>query len=63
MAIVRIKHLRKLKYCRDGTRAFFRRYGLDWHKLRRGELDSQELRNTNQPKAILLAELAERDMK
>ena len=41
--IVRIEHLRQLRYCASGVRAFFARYGLDYaHFLAEG-IEAQEL--------------------
>lgn len=37
------RHLRELRYCNRGARAFFERHGLDWSRFLREGIDAAEL--------------------
>lgn len=56
--IVTMKHLRAIKFCAYGGRAFFARYGLDWSAFLRGGIAASELEATGDALALKLVEFA-----
>lgn len=47
MTIVTMQHLRKLKYCSRGVRAFFEKYNLDYQKFLKEGVSEEDLKKTN----------------
>jgi hypothetical protein len=57
------RHLRKLGYCRRGTREFFYRHDLDWSEFLRNGLPEQEFLATGDAMAIRLVKVARDEQK
>jgi hypothetical protein len=60
MTIVRIEHLRKLKYCARGVRKFFEKYNLDYQKFLNEGITEKELMETNDAMAFAAIEEAKK---
>ncbi len=61
--IVRISHMRAAGLCVTGSRAWFRRQGLDFRDFAKNGIDAEKLRATGDPipmRAVVIAE-AERE--
>jgi hypothetical protein len=56
--IVTHRDLKALRYCNNGTRAFFTRHGLDWSEFVRNGLPAEKFTETNDAMAIRLVEFA-----
>lgn len=63
--IVTLAHLRSIPgygprpgFCASGSRAFFKRHGLDWDSFRRTGIEADELAATGDALAIALVEWA-----
>lgn len=56
--IVTLTDLRAAKMCSGGTRAFFKRHGLEWSDFVKNGIDSEVLENTGDAMAIRLVEVA-----
>ena len=57
--IVHMRHVRSMKGCSRGARAFCERYGIDWPAFLKGGIPASRLRATGDAMAIRLAEIAE----
>lgn len=53
--IVRIEHLRELRYCARGVRAFFARHGLDYVEFLKRGIDAETLLHASNNDAMALA--------
>lgn len=53
--IVRMEHLRELRYCARGVRAFFQRYELDYSKFLSDGIDSASLLTATNNDAMAVA--------
>lgn len=58
---VRFQHLRLVRYCPDGTQAWWLKHGLDWRDFVRNGIDGQVLLDTGDPMARKLVEAARDD--
>lgn len=58
---VRFKHLRGVRYCPDGTKAWFERHNLNWRDFVLGGIDGQVLLDSGDPMARKLVEAARND--
>ena len=58
MIIVKMSHLRELKYCSKGVRAFFVRYNLDFQNFLKHGIDEETLSKTNDAMAFRAIEKA-----
>lgn len=56
--IVTHQHLRALRYCNNGTRAFFERHGLDWSTFVKVGLPEEDFLKTGDAMASRLVEFA-----
>jgi len=52
MIVVKIEHLRKLRYCSRGVRKFFEKYELDYSRFLREGIAENELVKTNDAMAF-----------
>jgi hypothetical protein len=57
-ALVKLEHLRALKFCSRGSRAFCERHGLDWARLVREGLPVEQVMATGDAMAQMAAERA-----
>ena len=55
---VTIADLREVKYCANGSKTFFTRYGLDWRSFVKNGIPASELEATGDAMAIKLCEVA-----
>lgn len=58
---VKLDHLRRLRYCMAGVRAWCERHGLDYNTLRTEGLPVEELEATGDHFALEAARLARED--
>jgi len=56
--MVRMEHLRRLKFCSRGAREFCQQHGLDWSRLVREGLPVEEVAATGDAMALMLVEVA-----
>ena len=56
--IVTMRDIRAAKMCSSGTRAFFKRHGLDWHSFLKEGIQAELLESTGDAMAIRLVEVA-----
>ncbi|WP_041366504.1 hypothetical protein [Methylophaga frappieri] len=61
MARVYIRHIRQLRYCRDGFLNWGARNGFTLREFRNG-VETKALRETGCPFAVAVAELAEKEV-
>lgn len=54
---VTIADLRSLKYCANGSKAFFGRHGLDWRKFVKEGIPVEELEATGDAMALEICEV------
>lgn len=54
---VTIADLRTVKYCANGSKAFFTRYGLDWRSFVKNGIPASELEATGDAMAIKICEV------
>jgi len=57
--IVHMRHVRAMKGCSRGARAFCERHGIDWSAFLKEGIPASRLRVTGDAMAIRLAEIAE----
>lgn len=58
MILVRHSHMRTLKYCNKGARAFAKRHNLDWHQFVNEGIPEEQLLATGDAMVIPVVELA-----
>lgn len=56
--LVRLEHMRSLRYCSRGARDFFERNGLDWATFIKEGLPVEQIEATGDAMALKLAEVA-----
>lgn len=56
--IVTVADMRKVKYCVDGTKLFFKKHDLDWKEFVLNGLDEEEFAKTNDGLADKMVEAA-----
>lgn len=56
--VVRLEHMRSLRYCSRGARDFFERNELDWATFIREGLPVEEIEATGDAMALKVAEVA-----
>lgn len=56
--IVTMRDIRAARMCSSGTRAFFKRHGLDWWKFLRDGLPADQLEATGDAMALKVVEIA-----
>lgn len=59
--LVHPRHMRALKYCARGARAFFRRHGLDWQRFITTGIPAEELIATGDAMAAAVVDQAKRE--
>lgn len=55
MIIVKLEHMRRLRYCSKGIRAFFVKYSLDYQKFLKEGIDAEELLSASNNDAMAKA--------
>lgn len=58
--IITMDHVRRVHYCSDGVRVFFKKYNLDLHKFCKEGFDEEVILATGDDMAITLVEEARR---
>ena len=61
--LVKIKHMRKLKYCSRGARDFANRHNLDWCRFINEGLPVEDLMKTGDTMALKLCQIAISEVK
>lgn len=56
--LVRMEHVRAVRMCSRGTRAFFERHGLDWQTFLKDGLPAEMLEATGDAMALQVVEVA-----
>ncbi len=61
MTVATLKDMKRLGYCMRGARKFFQNHNIDWGRVRKEGISTEELRSTGDSMAITLADDVEEE--